>query len=125
MADLKAVAINVTVLLMFVNGAPNLLIASGVAEDMGIDPSVSGDQPIGNANEELQDIEVSGGFASTLFALYASVTGPVKVLLEVIAGGPIILASVGVPGWLLDFVFLPQYLIIGGTIIYVLAGRRL
>lgn len=125
MADLKAVAINVTVLLMFVNGAPNLLIASGVAEDMGIDPSVSGDQAIGNANEELQDIEVSGGFASTLFALYASVTGPVKVLLEIIAGGPIILASVGVPGWLLDFVFLPQYLIIGGTIIYVLAGRRL
>ena len=125
MPDLKTAAINVAVLLMFINAGPNLLLASGVAEDMGIDPSVSGGEQIDRANEEMRSIEPTGGFASTLFQLYTSVTGPVKVLMEVVFGGWLILASVGVPSWLVTFIFAPQYLLIGGTVIYVLAGRRL
>lgn len=125
MPELKAVAINVTVLLMFLNAGPNMLVASGVAEDMGIAPTVSGDQPIEDANTAMQNVEVSGGFASTLFALYTSVTGPVRAVMGILFGGPIMLISAGVPGWLVSFMFAPQYLIVGATIIFVLSGRRL
>lgn len=125
MAELKTVAINVTVLLMFINGAPNLLLASGVADDMGIDPSVQGDETIAGANQAMSNIEPSGGFAGTLFQLYNSVTGPVKAMMEILFGGWLILTSVGLPSWLTSFIFIPQYLVVGGTIIYVLAGRLL
>lgn len=125
MPELKAVAINTTIILMFLNAGPGMLVASGVANDMGITPAVSGDQAIGDANTAMQNVEVSGGFASTLFAVYTSVTGPVRAVMGILFGGPIMLISAGVPGWLVDFMFAPQYVIVGGTIIFVLSGRRL
>lgn len=125
MVELKTVAINVTVLLMFLNAAPGVLVASGTAADLGITPSVSGDQAIGDANENVRNVEASGGFGDTLFGLYTTVTGPIRAVMGVVLGGPIMLISAGVPGWLVDFIFVPQYLIVGGTIIYVLAGRLL
>lgn len=123
--DLKNIAVNVAVFLMFINASSGVLVASGTAADMGINPAISGDQAVGNANSATQSIEVSGGFASTLFALYTSVTGPAKAIVGLVFGGPIILGSVGIPGWLLTFVFVPQYVVVGGAIIYVLAGRVL
>lgn len=125
MVALKDIAINTTVFLMFVNAAAGLTVASGTAADLGVTPSVSGDQSINDANSEVQNIKISGGFASTLYGLYTSVTGPVRAVVGIVGGGPIILASVGVPGWLLDFVFVPQYIVIGGAIIYTLTQRAL
>lgn len=125
MVALKDIAINVTVFLMFVNAAAGLTVASGTAQDLGVTPTVGGDQAIQDGNTAMQNIEPSGGFASTLFALYTSVTGPVKAVVGLIGGGPIILASIGVPGWLLDFLFVPQYLVVGGAIIYTLTQRAL
>lgn len=125
MVELKTVALNVAILLMFLNAGPNLLLASGVAADMGFDPSVSGGDAIDDANENVRNVEASGGFGDTLFGLYTTVTGPVRAVMSIVTGGPIMLISAGVPGWLVDFIFVPQYLIVGGTIIYVLAGRLL
>ena len=125
MAALKDITINTAVFLMFVNGAAGLMVASGTAEDLAVNPSVSGSEDIQDANNAMSDIEVSGGFASTLYALYTSVTGHVKAVVGLLFGGPIILASVGVPGWLLDFTFIPQYLVVGGTVIYALTQRAL
>lgn len=125
MVELKTIAINVTVLLMFLNAAPGVLVASGTAADLGITPSVGGDQAINDANENIRNVEASGGFGDTLFGLYTTVTGPIRAVLGIVAGGPIMLISAGVPGFIVDFIFVPQYLIVGATIIYVLAGRLL
>lgn len=125
MVELKTVAINTTILLMFLNAGPALLSASGVAEDLGINPSISGDQTVEEANEDIRSVEPTGGFAGTLFQLYNSVTQPVKTVLNIVTAGPTMLISVGVPAWLVGFIFVPQYMIVGGTIIYVLAGRLL
>jgi hypothetical protein len=125
MANLKAMAINLAIILLFMNAAPNLMVASGVTDDWGVTPAVGGDAQVGQANSAMQNIEPTGGFASTLFQLYSSVTGPVRAVMGLVVGGPIILASIGIPSWVITFVFAPQYLIVGGTIIYVLAGRRL
>ncbi len=125
MVQLKTVAIGTTIFLLFLNAGPAALVASGVAADWGIDPAVSGGGSIDQANEDMRNIEASGGFGDTLFGLYTTVTGPVRTLLSVVTAGPTMLASAGVPGWLVGFMFAPQYLIVGGTIIYVLAGRAL
>jgi hypothetical protein len=125
MVALKDIAINTTVFLMFVNASAGVMVASGTAADMGVAPSIGGDEAISDANTQMQEIEASGGFASTLYGLYTSVTGPVQAVVGLIGGGPIILASVGVPNWLLQFIFVPQYLVVGGAIIYTLTSRAL
>jgi len=125
MVELKTVAINTTILLMFLNAGPAMLSASGVADDMGISPSISGDQQVEQANQNMSQIEAEGGFGATLFTLYQTVTSPIEAVLNIVFAGPAMLMNAGVPGWVVTFVFIPQYLIVGGTIIYVLAGRLL
>lgn len=122
---LKDKAIFIVVFMFFLHAVPGLLLASGVAADMGIDPAISGGEGIDQANNELRDIEPSGGFAATLFTLYTSVTGPVKTLLDVLLGAEMMFIGLGVPSWLIAFVFAPKFIILGGGVIYVLAGRRL
>lgn len=122
---LKDKAIALVVFMMFLNGAPNVLIASGVAEDMGVSPAISGGENINNANEELRDIKTEGGFGSTLFSLYTSLAGPFRTLLEVAFGAELMFISLGMPSWLVNFMLIPKAVIIGGAMIYALAGRRL
>lgn len=125
MVALKDIAINVAVFLMFINGAAGVLTASGTAADLGVTPAVGGDTEVQQANDAMSSIEAGGGFGQTLYGLYNSVTGPTKAAVGLVFGGPIILASIGIPSWLLNFVFLPQYFVVGGTIIYVLTQRAL
>jgi len=125
MVTLKAVAINVTIILMLLNATPALLVNSGVAEDFGVDPAVGGDQRIDYANQNMSDVEPSGGIGDTLFQLFSSVTEPVKAVVDVLFAGPKMFNNLGVPEYITTFIFAPLYLITGGTIIYVLAGRRL
>jgi len=120
---LKDKAVLVIVFLVFLNGVPALLFASGVAADMGVDPAVSGGGNIDDANSAAQQVEVSGGFGQTLFALYTSLAGPFQTILGVLFGAELMLISLGVPGWIVSFVFLPKFLIGFGAIAYVLAGR--
>lgn len=125
MVALKDIAINVAVFLLFINGAAGVLTASGTAADLGVTPSVSGDTEISQSNDAMGKIKAGGGFGQTLYGLYNSVTGPTKAAVGLVFGGPIILASIGIPSWLLNFVFLPQYFVVGGTIIYTLTQRAL
>jgi len=125
MPALKDIAVNVAVFLLFVNGAAGVLTASGTAADLGVTPNIAGDNSIQDANDATSNIQAGGGFGQTLYGLYNSVTGPVKAIVGLVFGGPIILASVGIPSWLLTFTFLPQYFVVGGAVIYSLTQRTL
>lgn len=123
--ELKTVAIGMAVFLMFFNAAPALMIQSGVAADWGVQPNIGGDEYIEEANEDMSEVEPSGGFASTLFQLYNSAAGTVEALFSIIIGGPLMLSSIGIPNYIIGFVFVPQYIVVGSAMIYVLAGRLL
>lgn len=125
MVQLKTIAINLTVLLLFLNATPGLLMASGTAADMGITPDVGGDEAADQVDQNASDVEASGGFGQTLFSLYTSVAGVVSGIVNFVTAGPTMLTNAGLPGWLVGFIFVPQYVIVGATIIYVLAGRSL
>jgi len=120
---LKDKAVLVIVFMVFINGVPALLFASGVAADAGIDPAVSGGENIDSANNAAQQVDVSGGFGKTLFALYTSLAGPFQTILGVLFGAELMLISLGAPAWVVNFLFLPKFLIGFGAIAYVLAGR--
>lgn len=123
MSSMYQKAIVVIVFLMFLNGVPGLLVGSGVAEDMGVTPTVGGGDNIDEANQALSEVSASGGFANTLYSLYTSVTGPIEIIVGVLFGAEIMLMSLGVPDWTVTFVFIPKFLIGAGLIIYYLVGR--
>jgi len=122
---LKDVAVFVTIFLLFLNGVPNLMVASGLSDDLGFTPSVAQSDDAQAANQAMSNVEPSGGFAATLFQLYTSVTGPVRALMGLLFGAELMLISVGVPVWLVSFIAAPKAILAGSAIIYVLAGRAL
>lgn len=122
---LKDKAVTIIVFMIFLNAVSNVALASGIADDMGLNPGISGGEDIDRANERMQNIQPSGGFAGTLFQLYTSVTGPVRVVLEVLFGAELMLTGIGVPTWVVDFVLAPKFMAGGGTIIYMLTQRDL
>lgn len=125
MVQLKTIAINLTVLLLFLNATPGLLMASGTAADIGISPDVGGDESAKQVDESASQVEATGGFGQTLFGLYTTVASAVSGIVNFVTAGPTMLTNAGLPGWLVGFIFVPQYIIVGATIIYVLAGRSL
>lgn len=122
---LKDKAMSIVVFAIFLNAVPNLMLAAGVADDMGIDPSISGDNRVESANQAANSIEPTGGFGDTLFTLYTSLGGTLQTIMEVLFGAELMFISLGIPDWIVGFLFAPKFIIFGGALIYVLAGRRL
>lgn len=124
----------IVVFLIFLNAVPGLMLGMGIAEDMGYDPSMGGDDNVKEANEAIagddddpneNGINPSGGFGGTLFTLYTSLGGTFQTIMGLLIGGELMLITVGVPDEIVFFLFAPKYILVGAGIIYVLAGRRL
>lgn len=111
--------------LIFLNGAAHLLVASGVAADWGIEPSVGGDEELDRVNQTAKKLEPSGGGLSTLFGVFTAVAETGNSIFETITAGPDMIMAAGVPGWLVSFLFRGMYLIIGIDVIYMLSQRRM
>ena len=115
---------NIVIFLFLLNASATLLTASGVAGDLGIQPDPGADERIQATEQKMKELEASGGFGATLFLMYISITRVIEGVFGLLFAGPTMLANLGVPSWLLAFVFAPQYLIVGMDVVYLLTGRN-
>lgn len=114
----------ILVFLVILSAAANVLIASGVAADWGIEPNPGGDEELKEAKDTASDFKPSGGFGDTLFGLFTSVTDTFSNVIGVATAGPAMIANLGVPGWLTTFVFSSLTLLVAFDLVYLLTGRR-
>jgi hypothetical protein len=118
------ITINIAVALILLNAGAGFLIASGVAEDWGVQPDPGGDERITDIEQESQDLETAGG-TETLIGLYNAVAGSFSTLISIVFAAPTMLTNIGVPGFITAFLFAPLYLLVAADTIYVLSGRVL
>jgi hypothetical protein len=111
------------VFLVFLNAAAGVLTASGAAADMGVAPTPGGGEQVEQANNSAAQVSPGSGVGETLFALYVTATQTVVDIFGLIFAGPTMLSNLGLPTWLVGFVFAPAYIIAGADIIFVLIGR--
>lgn len=116
---------NLVIALILLNAAAGFLVASGWTADAGVSPEPGGDEHVSNVTNESNDVRASGGNLGTLFGLFQTVTGGFQDMLSIVFAGPLLLANLGVPNWILGFVFAPLYFIVAVDIIYLLVGRRI
>lgn len=114
----------VLIFLIFLNAAATAFSASGVAADWGIEPDPGGDAQLANVEENASSFQPSGGFAATLYGLYASVTGVFQNVIGVATAGPTMIGNLGVPGWVTAFAFAPLYLLVAIDLVYLLTIRE-
>lgn len=116
---------NLVIFLILLNAAAGFLVASGWTEDVGVTPEPGGDEHVENTTNASQNVKPSGGLLGTLFALFNSVTKSFQAMIGIVFAGPLLLANLGIPNWVLGFFFAPLYFIVALDIIYLLVGRRI
>lgn len=118
-------SMQIVIMLVCLNAAAGFLTASGVAAALDMQPNVGADKAIEDANDAASNVKAGGGLGSTLFALYNSVTSTFKSIVRVILYGPLMLTNLGMPQWVVTFVFAPATVISGADMVYSLSGRDL
>jgi len=112
------------IFLIFLNAAAGVFVASGVAADWGVSPTPGGDDALNDAKDSASSIQGDGGFAQTLFGAFAGAANAFETIFGVVFAGPLMISNLGVPAWLVGFVFAPTYLIVPIDLVYLLTQRR-
>jgi hypothetical protein len=114
---------NIVIFLLLLNASAGLLTASGVAADWGIQPDPGGDQQASAVNSEAQGLSPGKGGTETLFGLFITAANTFKGIFGFIFAGPLMLINLGLPSWLVTFVFAPQYVLVAVDLLYLFTGR--
>lgn len=116
-------SMHVVVFLAFMDGAAVMLEESGVGDTIGIDTGMTAGDALSEAMDSAGSLSAGGGSASTLYHLFNSVAKSFQAVFEAATAAPQMFMAIGVPGWVVAFLFGPMVLIIGADIYYALTGR--
>lgn len=121
---------NIVVFLIFLNAAAALFMACDpgpcIAQDTGVEPDVGGGEEIGQVTNESQNVESDvGGVSGTWIGNVVAGARRVASMFSVVYAGPTMLNNLGVPGWLVTFVFAPMYIVVALDVLSVFTQQRI
>jgi hypothetical protein len=117
------ISFQLVLVLVLLNSAAGVLVASGVAGDMGIQPNPGGDEKVAQANQSASSVDAGGGFGDTLFGLFISIAKAFEGVSNVVFFGPAMLTNLGIPSWATGMFSAVTTLIVGADAAYLLTGR--
>jgi len=106
-------SVQITLFLVCFNAFGGLLVATGVAGDLGINVQQQGNQVVERATVEEPDLGSGNGLQNTLFGMYNTLTQQVSDIMWAITPGFQMLKAY-VPDMWIDFVLYPVSSIIVG-----------
>lgn len=113
----------IVIFLVLMTAASNAIMASGVGAALGVAPTTGAQSEIDQVQSDADEIEPAQGSSDTLFSLYNSVTGVFASIYGVIFAAPLMLVNIGMPTWLVTFIFAPAVVIVAADVAHLLTGR--
>lgn len=111
------VSVYIVLFLLFFNGGAELLIDTGVAADMGIDPGTGNDEKLEKAQEDSRTVDPGTGTGGTLFGMYNAIGSTVETVFNTVFPGAAMLKAAISGGAafnaFIDFLFLGASIIVG------------
>lgn len=111
--------------LILTSAFANALAASGFNDATGLDPEPGGEQHIEDTNETAASISGQNSGGGTLFGLFGAIASVFNNIVGIVFAGPLMLYNIGVPEWILNFVFSVAAVLVGADVIYVWTGRSI
>lgn len=123
------VSVYIVLFLLFFNGGAELLIDTGVAGDMGIDPATGNDEKLEKASEDARNVDPGTGTGGTLFGMYNALASTVGTIFDTIFPGAAMLKA-AVPGGsafnaFINFLFTGASIIVGLDTVAFFRGYEL
>lgn len=116
-------SIQIVIFLVLLNASAGLITASGLGAALDVNPEIGGDEAVGDAQQEAEQVEPSQGRLDTLFSLFTSTAGTMASIFKLIFYGPVMLQNLGVPAFITTFVFGAAGIVVAADVIHYLAGR--
>lgn len=115
----------VVIFLIMMNASTGLAVASGFANDAGVQPEACGFDALDDLENSVQQVTANNGLGSTLFGVFAAISSSFKSIWQTATAAPSMMQCIGVPAYITTFVFAPLYLITAVDFAYAMSGRRL
>jgi len=116
-------SVNIAVILFLLNASAGLMVASGFAEDVGVDLDPGADDELEAVNSSSQNVSTGSSIGQTLFGTIAEAAKTAQTIFSIIFIAPIMFQNLGVPSFITAFVFAPMYIYVSVDILNVLTGR--
>jgi len=116
-------SVNIAVILFLLNASAGLMVASGFAEDVGVELDPGAGDELDAVNESSQNVSTGSSIGQTLFGTIAEVAKTAQSIFSIIFIAPIMFQNLGVPSFITAFVFAPMYIYVSVDILNVLTGR--
>lgn len=111
-----------TILLVMANATAFFLISGGVAAVYGISPHTGVDDEVERANESASQIEDEQSVVESVVGTAITAVDSLTGLLSAPFAAPTLALNLGVPGFIVAFVFSPLYIAAGIDLISVIRG---
>lgn len=99
------VSVYIVIALLSMNAAAVMLSSTGVADDLGLQPSTDKPSELEDAERKGEDFDAGSGIGSTLFGLWATLAGVLESIFFAINPAAEMLVRYGVPMFYVSFVF--------------------
>lgn len=119
------VSVWIVMFLLFFNAGAGMLISTGVADEIGINPQTGNDDRLEAANESASNINPGSGSGGTLFGLYNALAQTLETIFNAILPGAAMLKTAGFPAFFVDFLFTAAFVIVGLDTIAFFRGYEL
>lgn len=117
------IARKVTIITLALNGAVNFLAAAGSAEVWGISYELGVGETIESAQQAAQEVGSGpSGFFDAAVGMTIAAISLFADLLQIPFAAPTMLLNVGVPAFIVTFLFVPLYVVVAIDIIAILRG---
>lgn len=116
----------VLIFLLLLNGSAGILVASGLAADMQINPSPGMSEEMDNVVDSARSgFSPNAGIGDTLIAMFIAAISLVSVIVKGVFLAPEMFLNLGFPAWFVLPIFAPMYVVVVYDIIYVGTGRSM
>lgn len=119
------ISTHIVFVMIILTASSNMMVASGVAEDIGIAPQPGQDDLINTVKNDadIDDPNPGGGGGDTLFGLFTSTANIVNKLYRIAFAADIMFQNIGVPAFVTAFLFKLVPFLAAIDILYVFTGR--
>jgi hypothetical protein len=118
---------NVLVILILVNAGANFMAVSGLAADLGVQPTAGQDvqaQVEQRIGPEASNLDPRSGVVESAIGLGFAIFSFLSDLFTFLFAGPLMFRQLGVPGPLVGLIFAPLYAMVGLDLFQAFAGRN-
>ena len=115
----------IVIFLVLLNASAVFVGSTAMAQELGVQPTVGGDEQIDTAEQRAQEVATDRGQVDNFIGGIIEAASVLVTVFSVAIAGPQMLINLGAPPALVGVLAAPLYIVVGIDILQTISGRQL